>query len=97
MITYVDDFTLSAASRSWRGKICRLKELFERLEAKARRLGLSFSIAKIELIYWRTPSLRHSPKCLSRIEMNGELFHTRDWVHWLGYWFTPALYSSTRF
>jgi len=51
MISYVDHFALTVASLSYRGKICRLQELFERLERKASRLGVSFSVAKTELIH----------------------------------------------
>ena len=37
MISYVDDFALTAASPSYRGNIRRLVELFDKLEAKALR------------------------------------------------------------
>jgi len=50
-----------------------------------------FSVAKTELIHWRTPSQRHSPKCVSPIQIKGELFHPSNSVQWLGFWFTPAL------
>jgi len=97
MISYVDDFCLTVASLSYRGNIRRLQELFKTLEVKATRLGVSFSVPKTELIHWRTPSQRGSPRCLSPIQIKGELFHPRDSVRWLGYWFTPALDSSTHF
>ena len=90
---YVDDFALTGASLSYLGNIRRLQELFEKLEAKALRLGVSFSVAKTELIHGRTPSQRHFPKCLSPIQIKGELFRPRDLVRWLGYWFTPSLDS----
>jgi len=93
----VDDFALTATSPSYRGNIHHLQELFEKLERKARRLGVSFSVAKTELIHWRTPSQRNSPKCLSPIHIKGELFRLCDSVRWLGYWFTPALDSSAHF
>jgi len=51
MISYVDDFALTVASLSYRGNIRRLQELFEKLERKASRLGVSFSVAKTELIH----------------------------------------------
>ena len=91
MISYVDDFALTVASLSYRGNIRRLQDLFDRLERKAARLGVSFSVAKTELIHWRTPSQRHSPKCISLIHIKGELFHPGNSVRWLGYWFIPAL------
>jgi len=65
IISYVDDFALTVASLSYHGNIRRLQELFDKLERKASRLGVSFSVAKTELIHWRTPSQRYSPKCLT--------------------------------
>jgi len=62
MISYVDDFALTAASLSYRGKIRRLQELFERLEKRPSPLGVSFSVPKTELNHRRTPSQRHSLK-----------------------------------
>jgi len=97
MVSYVDDFVLTAASLSYRGNIRRLQELFERLEKKASRLGVSFLVAKTELIHWRTPSQRHSPKCVSPIQIKGEMFHPRNSVRWLGHWFTPALDPAAHF
>jgi len=97
MIWYVDDFCLSVASLSHRGNIRRLQELFRILEAKAARLGVSFSVPKTELIHWSTPSQRRSPKCLSPVRIKGDMFHPRDSLRWLRYWFTPALDSSTHF
>ena len=91
MISYVDDFALTVASLSYRGNICRLQELFDKVERKVSRLGVSFSVAKAELIHWRTPSQRHSPKCVAPIQIKGEVFHPSNSVRWLGYWFTPAL------
>ena len=51
MISYVNDFALTAASPSYRGNIRRLQKLFEKLEAKALHIGVSFSVAKTELIH----------------------------------------------
>jgi len=100
MISYVDHFALTVASISYRGNIRRLQELLEKLERKASRLGVSVVVAKTELIHWRTPSQRHSPKCVSPIQIKGEVFHPSNSVRWLGYWFTsaldPAAYFSRR-
>ena len=60
MISCVDDFAPSAALLSYRGNIRLFQEIFERLEGKVLRLGVSFSLAKTELINWRTPSQRRS-------------------------------------
>jgi len=91
LISYVDDFALTVVSLSYRGNIRQLQDLFDRLARKASRLCMSFSVAKTELIHWRTPSQRHSPKCVSPIHMKGEPFHPRNSVGWLRYWFSPAL------
>jgi len=56
MISYLDDFVVTAASPSYRGKIYRVQEFFEKLEAKARYLKVSFPIDKMKLIHWTTPS-----------------------------------------
>ena len=97
MLSYVDDFALTTASLSYRGNIRRQQELFRTILAKAARLGISFSLLKTELIHWRTPSQRHSPTCLSPIQLDGEIFHPRESLRWLGYWFTPTLATSTHF
>jgi len=93
----VHNFALTVASLSYRGNIGRLQDLFNKLERKAPRLGVSFSVAKTELIHWRTPSQRHSPKCVAPIQIKGELFHPGNSVRWLGYWFTPALDPAAHF
>jgi len=97
MISYVDDFALTVASLSYLGNIRRLQDLFNKLERKASRLGFSLSVAKTELIHWRTPSQRHSQKCFSPIQIKGQLFHPGNSVRWLGYWFTPALDPAAHF
>ena len=97
MISYVDDFALTIASLSYCGNIRQLQKLFEKLERKASRLGVSFSVAKTQVIHWRTPSQRHSPKCASPIQIKGELFHPSNSFRWLGYWFTPALDPAAHF
>jgi len=97
MLSYVDDFALTVASFSYRGNIRCVHKLFTVINANAVRLGISFSVPKTELIHWRTPSQRHSQWCLSLIKLDGELFHPRDSLRWLGYWFTPTLCKSTHF
>jgi len=97
MISYVDDFALTVASLSYSGNIRRLQDLFEKLEIKVSRLGISFSVPKTELIHWRTPSQRHSPKCTSPIQIKADVFHPKHSVRRLGNWFTPALDPSAHF
>ena len=97
MISYVDDFALTVASLSYRSNIRRLQKLFEKLERKASCLGVSFSVAKTELLHWRTPSQRNSPRYVLPIQIKGEVFHPSNSVRWLGYWFTPALDPAAHF
>jgi len=97
MISYVDDFALTVASLSYHGNTRRLQALFDKLERKASGLGVSFSVGKTELIHWRTPSQKHSPKCIPPIQIKGELFQPGNSIRWLGYWFTPALDLAAHF
>ena len=85
MLSYVDDFPLTATSLSCGGNIRRLQELFRTIQAKAVRLDISFSVLTIELIHWRAPSQRHSQLCLSPIQLDGEILHPRLSLWWLGY------------
>ena len=96
MVSYVDDFSITVASESYRGNIRRLQKLFTTLSAKGRDIGVSFSVPKTELIHWRTPSQRtaHSK---APIELEGRLFQPSEVVRWLGYWFTPALSPTHHF
>jgi len=97
MLSYVDDFAMTAASLSYPRNIRPLQELFGTFHARAVRLGISFSVLKTELIHRRTPSQRHSQTCLAPIQLDGEIFHPRDSLQWLGYGFTPTLSTSTQY
>jgi len=97
MISYVDDFAIRVPYLCYRGNIRRLQELFEKLETRALRLGISCHVPKTELIHWRTHGQRHSPKCDSLIQIKGELFHPPDAILWLRYWFTPAFDPAAHF
>ena len=61
------------------------------------RLDVFFSVPKTELIHLRTLSQRHSQLCLSPIQLDGEIFHPRGSLPWLGYWFTRTLSASSHF
>ena len=55
--SYVDDFQITVASTSWYRNTKILEEKIQRmnLNSTAANLGLSFSIAKTELMHWRKP------------------------------------------
>jgi len=74
MISYVDDFSITVASPSYRGNIYRLQRLYSTIAAKGRDLGVSFSVPKTVLIHWRTPSQR-TPPSTTPIELENYLFH----------------------
>jgi len=51
MISYIDDFSITVASSSYRGNIRRLQKLFSAISARGRVIGVSFSVPKTELIH----------------------------------------------
>jgi len=96
MVSYVDDFSITVASLSRRGHIRKLQRLFNKVAARGRDIGVSFSVPKTELIHWRTPS-QGSPPSMAPIELDGHRFQPSKVVRWLGYWFTPALNTTHHF
>jgi len=95
-LSYVDDFCLTASSKSYHQNIQILQRQYGVLKARGARLGVSFSIPKTELIHWRTASDR-DPVCPSPIYLDGSIFPPKNEVHWLGYWFTPSLATTPDF
>jgi len=93
MVSYVDDFSITVASTSYRGNIRRLQRRFDTVAARGRDIGVAFSVPKTELIHWRTPSPRSSPSTAA-IDLEGHLFRPSKVVRWLGYWFTPTLNTT---
>ena len=96
MLPYVDDFSLTVASPSYRTNIRRLQGLIHTLTKRGDQLEVKFSIPKTELIYWRTPSQRCLPS-QSPITLDGLIFRPARVVRWLGYWLSPALNSQYHF
>src|SRR5437899_10369546 len=94
--SYVDDFSVTLASGSYRGNVRRLERIFSLLSREASPMGVSFSVPNTELIHWRTQKDRDPPSRLP-VCLNGTLFHPFAALRWLGYWFTPALETTTHF
>jgi len=61
-----------------------------------RRILRGQSIPFVELIHWRTGRDR-GPVDRSPIHLDGSIFHPKDEVRWLGYWFTPSLSTTPHF
>jgi len=93
MVSYVDDFSITVASPSYRVNIGRLQGLFSPIAAQGGDIGVSFSVPKTELIPSWTPSKR-TPPSNAAIELEGHLFRPSKVVRWLGYWFTPAFNTA---
>jgi len=91
---YVDDFSLTASSASYRRNIQILQKQYARLKARGARLGVSFLVPKTELIHWRTNRDR-DPISNAPIHLDKSVFTPKNEVRWLGYWFTPSI-STTR-
>ena len=53
--SYVDDFSLMAASLSYRTNVRMLQRAFGVIRTKARAREIDFGVPKTELIHWRTP------------------------------------------
>jgi hypothetical protein len=96
MFSYVDDFTVTVASLSYRRNVQRLQHYFSALKRRASAIGMSFSVPKTELTHWRT-SRDHGARCYTPVTLDGTLFHPAGLVRWLGYWFTPSLETSPHF
>jgi len=51
IFAYVDDFSVTVASGSYRSNVQRLQCIFSLLSREASRIGVSFSVPKTELIH----------------------------------------------
>jgi len=95
-LSYVDDFGLTVSSASYRGNIQILQRQYARLKARGARLGVSFSVPKMELIHWRT-NRDKAPISNAPIHQDGSVFTPKGEVRWLGYWFTPSISTTPHF
>ena len=99
VLSYVDDFSLTVSSPSYRTNSRSLQAAFERIRAIAHSRKVDFSFPKTELIHWGTP-LEWDPRGTPRpppVALDGQIFHPSEKLRWLGYWFVPNLASSAHF
>ena len=84
--SYVDDFQISVASNSWERNARKLELKATEIVAKAQSLGLSFRIAKAELMYWRKRR-EGSPRSEANVTIQAPTVEPAGTVvRWLGYW-----------
>ena len=60
MFSYVDNFTITLGSLSYRRNCQLFQHLYPVLKRRGVRIGVSFSVAKSEVSHWRTPKDRDS-------------------------------------
>src|SRR5437868_4948785 len=96
MFSYVDDFTVTVGSFSYRRNTQRLQHYYATLKKRANSLAVSFSIPKTELCHWHTTRDR-APISSAPVGLDGSLFHPSSLVCWLGYWFTPSMDTTPHF
>jgi len=96
VISYVDDFVVTVSSSSHRRNVQLLQRHFRSLCRVAAPRGLTFSVPKTELIYWRTPQER-SPPLKAGVRLDDLYFSPKAKSRWLGYWFTPSLSPNAHF
>ena len=99
VLSYVDDFSLTVSSPSYRTNSRALQAAFGRIRAIPHSRKVDFSVPKTELIHWRTPMERDPPGTPRPppVALDGQIFHPCEKLRWLGYWFVPSLASSAHF
>jgi len=95
-LSYVDNFSLTVSSASYRHNIQILHKLYARLKARGAKLGIGFSVPKTELIHWHTNRER-DPISNALVHLDGSAFLPKVEVRWLGYWFTPSVSTTPHF
>jgi len=84
--SYVDDFQITVASNTWERNARLLEDQANLIVARAQELGLSFSIAKTELMHWRKRR-EGGPRSDSAVRIQGHTVEPAGTlVRWLGYW-----------
>ena len=99
VLSYVDDFSLTVSSPSYRTNSRSLQAAFGRIRAIAHCRKVDFSVPKTELIHWRTPLQREPPRAPRPppVALDGQIFHPSEQLRCLGYWFVPNLAPSAHF
>jgi len=95
-LCYVDDFSLTVSSASYRRNIQMLQMQYDQLKSRGAKPGVGFSIPKTELVHWRTnrdrDRISNAP-----VHLDGSFSKPKAEIRWLGYWFTPSISTTTHF
>ena len=95
-LSYVDNFSLTVSSASYRRNIQLLQKQYVRLKTRGSKLGVGFSVPKTELIHWCTNRDR-DPISNAPVHLDGLIFTPKKEVRWLGYWFSPSITTTPHF
>jgi len=95
--SYVDDFQITVASTSWYRNTKILEDRIQRMNSTAAGLGLSFSIAKTELMHWRKPKEKGERSECTVMFQSHVIEPGGNAVKWLGFWLTDNGETSTHF
>ena len=95
--SYVDDFQITSASSSWYRNTKLLEEKVVEMNAIAASLGLSFSIAKTELMHWRTAREKGDRSECNMLVQSHVVQPAAKVVKWLGYWLADNGETFTHF
>jgi len=95
--SFVDDFQMTVASNSWERNARMLEEKAAEIMAMAQPLGLSFSIAKTELMHRRKKQEKGARSEASVIVQSHVIKLAGLVVKWLGYWLADNRETATHF
>ena len=91
----MDDFQITVASTSRYRNTTILEERLQRMNTTAAGLGLSFSMAKAELMHWRKPKENGERSECTVMFQSHVIESAGKAVNWLGFWLTDNGETST--
>lgn len=85
--SYINDFALVTTSTSYCLNISALQHVWSKISCAAQQLQVGFSVAKTDLIHWRTTK-DLSSRSSTPIVVNDTSFVPLKEVKWLSLWFS---------
>ena len=96
-LSYVDHLQITVASTSWYRNTKIVEERIQRMNSTAAGLGLSFGMAKTELMHWRKPKEKGERSECTVMFQSHVIEPAGKAVKWLGFWRTDNGETSTHF